>query len=48
MPRINEKFGELVPDVFIGNIKIVKSYSYCSNSATDISNKFFAILSAFL
>ena len=27
MPRINEKFGELVPDVFIGNIKIVKSYN---------------------
>lgn len=27
MPRIDEKFGELVPDVFIGNIKIVKSYN---------------------
>lgn len=27
MPRINEKFGELVPDVFIGNIKILKSYN---------------------
>jgi len=27
MARINEKFGELVPDVFIGNIKIVKSYN---------------------
>ena len=27
MGRVNEKFGELVPDVFIGNVKIIKSYN---------------------